>query len=148
MNVAPALAPSRSGWREEFELGHARMDATHREFVACVDALLAADDAALGAALGAFEHHAREHFDEEDDAMRASAYGPAGCHIDEHAAVLGSLQQVKDMLARGRVDVVRAFGRALADWFPRHVQAMDAGLAAWLVQQQLGGAPIMVKRRR
>jgi hemerythrin len=133
-------------WRDELVLGHPSMDATHREFVDCVDRLLRADDARLGAALDDFERHARRHFADEDDDMRASQYDAAGCHIDEHAAVLASLAQVRDMLSRGRPDVVRAFARELARWFPEHVQVMDQGLARWLAQQRLGGAPIAIRR--
>jgi hemerythrin len=133
-------------WRDDFVLGNPSMDATHREFVERVDRLLAADDARLGAALDDFEQHASRHFAEEDDEMRASRYDAAGCHIDEHAAVLDSLRQVRDMLVRGRLDVVRAFAAELARWFPEHVQDMDQGLARWLARQRLGGSPIAIRR--
>lgn len=135
-------------WDESFGVGHGEMDDTHHEFVACVDALLRASDAHLGAALDAFAEHARRHFREEDDAMRASAYGSAGCHVDEHAAVLKSLDEVRAALAEGRHGVVRAFAYALADWFPRHAQVMDLGLARWLNQRRLGGSPVRIQKAR
>lgn len=134
-------------WQDDFALGDASMDAMHRQFVASVDALLSAAPASLGAALDDFERHARRHFGEEDEAMRASRYDAGGCHIDEHAAVLESLRQVQEKLAGGHCDVVRAFARALARWFPEHVRVMDQGLAQWLEQQRLGGAPIAIRRR-
>lgn len=140
-SAAPAFA-----WNDDYALGHRTMDETHHEFVECVDALLSAEDAQLAAALEAFADHARRHFNEEDDAMRGTAYGSAGCHIDEHAAVLRSLDEVREALAAGRTQVVRAFARALADWFPEHVRVMDLGLARWLVQQQLGAAPVVIRR--
>ncbi|WP_081063946.1 bacteriohemerythrin [Burkholderia cepacia] len=133
-------------WREEFELGHEGMDGTHREFVACVQTLLLASDDELATALDAFAAHARHHFDEEDAAMRESNYGSAGCHVDEHAAVLKSLSEVQAALARGRVDVVRSFANALADWFPGHASVMDQGLARWLIERRLGGAPMRIYR--
>src|ERR1700712_5167837 len=105
-------------WRDDYALGHASMDDTHREFVDCVNAMLCAEDFALAAALDAFADHAHRHFAEEDAAMRQTAYGSPGCHIDEHAAILKSLDEVRHAHAAGHVHVVRAFARALADWFP------------------------------
>lgn len=135
-------------WREDFALGHDAMDHIHREFVACVDALLRAEDDRLDEALEAFADHARRHFDEEDQAMRETAYGSAGCHLDEHAAVLKSLEEVRAALADGRAHVVRAFVRALAEWFPEHARVMDMGLAGWLVRRRLGGSPVVIQTRR
>jgi hemerythrin-like metal-binding protein len=135
-------------WREDFELGHAGMDRTHREFVVLVAAMLDARDEELSATLEAFGVHAKAHFTEEDRQMAETAYGNAGCHVDEHAAVLKSFGEVRDALAAGRKDVVRSFARALADWFPGHAQVMDQGLALWLVQRQLGGAPVRIQRQR
>ena len=134
-------------WSDDYALGHESMDDTHREFVACVDAMLRADDSALTAALDTFADHARRHFAEEDAAMQQTAYGSAGCHIDEHAAVLRSLDEVRAAFDRGHVDVVRSFAAALASWFPEHASVMDQGLARWLVQRRLGGSPMVMRPR-
>ena len=134
-------------WRDEFGVGHDDMDATHQEFVACVDALLRAPDDELAARLEAFAEHAQRHFAEEDDAMRRGAYNAGGCHVEEHAAVLKSVDEVRAALHAGRPTVVRGFARALADWFPEHARVMDLGLARWMVQQRLGGAPVLIQRR-
>ncbi|WP_439590087.1 bacteriohemerythrin [Hydrogenophaga sp.] len=138
----------RFHWDEDFLVGHGEMDDTHREFVACVDALLCTTDAQQGVALEAFAEHAVRHFREEDDAMRESEYGSAGCHVDEHTAVLKSLDEVRAALAQGRHDVVRSFALALADWFPRHAEVMDLGLARWLNQRRLGGSPVLIQKRK
>ena len=134
-------------WRDDYALGHDAMDGTHREFVACVDTLLRAEDNALAAALDAFAEHARRHFAEEDLAMQQTTYGSAGCHVDEHAAVLKSVDEVRAALAQGHTEVVHAFARALADWFPEHARVMDMGLARWLVQRRLGGSPVVIRPR-
>lgn len=134
-------------WHDDYALGHQTMDETHHEFVACVHTLLIAEDADLGNALEAFAEHAHSHFGDEDTSMRETAYGSAGCHIDEHAAVLRSLDEVRAMLAQGRTDVVRSFARALVDWFPEHVRVMDQGLARWLTQQKLGASPVVIRRQ-
>ncbi|MGT2477437.1 bacteriohemerythrin [Paraburkholderia terrae] len=134
-------------WHDDYALGHQTMDETHHEFVACVHTLLTTEDADLGDALEAFAGHAHSHFGEEDASMRETAYGSAGCHIDEHAAVLRSLDEVRAMLAQGRTDVVRSFARVLMDWFPEHVRVMDQGLARWLIQQKLGASPVVIRRQ-
>ncbi|MET3620133.1 bacteriohemerythrin [Burkholderia ambifaria] len=134
-------------WNDDYALGHGSMDDTHHEFVECVNALLTTSDDDLERALGAFAEHAHRHFGDEDAAMRDTAYGSAGCHIDEHAAVLRSTDEVRAALAEGRPQVVRSFARALAGWFPEHVRVMDQGLARWLVQQQLGASPVFIRRR-
>lgn len=147
MSSTQAAASNGFEWHDDYALGHEAMDDTHREFVACVDTLLRADDDALAAALDAFAEHAYRHFAEEDLAMRQTGYGSAGCHVDEHAAVLTSVDQVRAALGQGRIEVVHAFARALADWFPEHVRVMDMGLARWLVQRRLGGAPVVIRPR-
>jgi hemerythrin len=80
-------------------------------------------------------------------AMRGGAYAASGCHIEEHEQVLRSLDEVRTALNQGRPEVVRAFGRALAAWFPEHARVMDLGLARWLTQQRLGGAPVLIRPR-
>ena len=134
-------------WQQEWSVGESAMDETHHEFVVCVNAMLVSDDSGLLGALDTFIEHAQRHFGEEDRAMSASAYGSAGCHVDEHAAVLNSAFEVRQALAQGRHDVVRAFARALADWFPQHASVMDLGLARWLLQHRLGGAPVVLRPR-
>jgi len=134
-------------WSREFDVGHDEMDATHHEFVFCVDALLCASDDELTTQLEAFAEHAQRHFAEEDAAMRSGAYNAGGCHIEEHEAVLRSLDEVRTALSQGRPEVVRAFGRALAGWFPEHARVMDMGLARWLTEQRLGGAPVLIQPR-
>ncbi|WP_242539760.1 bacteriohemerythrin [Trinickia mobilis] len=139
--------PAGFAWHDDYVLGHGTMDETHHEFVACVHTLLTTEDPNLGIALEAFAEHARRHFGDEDAAMRETAYGSAGCHIEEHAAVLRSLDEVRALLAEGRTEVVRSFARALVDWFPEHVRVMDQSLARWLVQRQLGASPVVIRRR-
>ena len=142
------IAQTQFSWQADYAIGHDEMDETHREFVECVNNLLLVDDRALSLALDAFEAHARRHFADEDRSMAQTAYESAGCHVDEHAAVLKSLQDVRAALWQGRCDVVRSFARALADWFPEHAQVMDQGLARWLIQKRLGGSPVVIQPRK
>ncbi len=133
-------------WDDAWQLGVDAMDGHHHEFVECVARMMDAPDDGLPRALAAFIDHASRHFAMEDLSMRETAYGSAGCHVDEHAAVLRSAEEVRLALGEGRTGVVRAFARALADWFPEHAKVMDQGLARWLVQRELGGAPVVIRR--
>lgn len=146
MRASKLPSPPAFEWRPEFELGLAEMDDTHREFVECVQALATSDDAQLPAALARFDAHARRHFEEEDRWMSETAYGSAGCHVDEHAAVLKSVAEVRAVVDQGRFEVARALAAELARWFPEHAQVMDQGLARWMVQRRLGGAPMRIVR--
>jgi hemerythrin len=134
-------------WRDEYALGHQTMDETHEEFVECVHALQSVEDENLANALESFAEHAQRHFGDEDAAMRETAYESAGCHIDEHAAVLRSLDEVRSLLAQGHTEVVRSFAQALTEWFPEHVRVMDRGLARWLIQRQTGASPVVFWRQ-
>ena len=133
-------------WKPEYASGYAPMDDVHHEFLDCVGALMACDEAGMQAALEAFSDHAVTHFGDEDRLMAATAFPSAGCHVDEHAAVLKSLVEVQQALAKGNTTAVRRFAAELARWFPEHATAMDHGLARWAVQQRLGGAPVTIRR--
>lgn len=133
-------------WQPEFELGFGAMDATHREFVLCVQALLSSTDAGLPMALDQFAAHAESHFAEERNWMQETAFPSAQCHLDEHAAVLKSVTEVQALVAQGRLPIARALAAELARWFPHHADSMDASLARWMTQQRLGGAPVLIRR--
>lgn len=142
-----ALVATGLDWSDELLIGHGAMDATHREFVELVNALLQVPDHELGQALSAFEAHAVDHFGEEDKMMRSSDFPGADCHIDEHAKVLESVREVQRMLVEeGKADEVRSLARALADWFPAHVSHLDSAVATWVVKRAHGGAPLVLRR--
>ena len=139
---APPLA-----WSDAFVLGHAPIDATHREFVEIVGALQSAADERLSEGLAALEAHARRHFGDEDRWMLETGFPPRDCHVDEHAAVLRSIEQVRDhVAATGDPTEIRRLADALADWFPGHADWLDSALAHWLCKRALGGKPVVVRR--
>ena len=134
------------GWSDAFVLGHEPMDATHREFVALVRAMQTGPEAELAGLLADFEAHARRHFEEEDRWMLETGFPPRECHMDEHAAVLRSVVEVREVVARGEIAQVRRLADALADWFPRHADWLDSALAHWLCKRAYGGKPVVLRR--
>jgi hemerythrin len=131
---------------DDLRLGWNPMDAVHDEFVELVDALLAAPDATLAAALAAVHRHSREHFASEERWMQETDFPARGCHADEHAAVLGSVAGVERKVADGDFEAGRRLARALADWFPGHVDYLDSALAHWMCHKRLGGQPVVLRR--
>lgn len=134
-------------WHDGYLLGFNAMDATHREFVACVAALQTAVDDALADRLADFERHAESHFAEEARWMQGTGFPASDCHMEEHDKVLASVREVKQMLEQGgRLGVVRELAQALADWFPGHADYMDSALSHWLNMRTHGGAPVVLRR--
>lgn len=144
--LTPALSTHGLVWSDAFLLGHAGIDATHREFVDCVRALQLASEADIPARLADFERHALAHFGEEK-AWMDGGFPAADCHVEEHDKVLASVREVIELVERGvDVQVARDLTQALVDWFPGHADHMDSALSHWLSQRQHGGAPVVLRR--
>ena len=126
-------------WTEQMALGVADMDATHREFVDLVDALLVADDVALPQRFAELVEHTRQHFDHEAGLMKACRFPATGEHTSEHLRVLGELAFIGRGVNKGRLSGARQYAQGLPAWFSTHLATMDAALAACL-KRQAGGA--------
>lgn len=139
-------ASTKFDWSDTYLLGYGPMDATHREFVEIVDAMLACGDAEFAAHLDAFARHAEAHFAEEDAWMERTDFPPKDCHVQEHAAVMQSVHQVIEIVRQGDVAEGRRLAAALADWFPGHAFHLDSALAHWMVKRSFGGKPVVLRR--
>ena len=119
-------------WLEQFTLGVADMDATHREFVALADQLLAAGDDEFPALFATLREHTLRHFEHERTLMKACRFPAIGEHESEHMRVLGELAHFASGLKRGRLAMAREYARSLPQWFAMHLATMDAALAGCL----------------
>lgn len=135
-------------WSDARLLGFASMDDVHKEFYEVALELVTCSDATALAAIEAFEIHAVSHFDQEDEWMRTTNFPPRDCHIDEHAAVLKSIREVKAAVEQGDAGaaMVRDIGMHLFSWFPGHADYLDSALAAWMSKQKMGGKPVVFRR--
>jgi hemerythrin-like metal-binding protein len=122
------------------------MDATHEEFLALLAKVLAADDSQMLDAVQELFRHTQGHFAQEDRWMEESAFPPRQCHMDEHAAVLQSLEDVLAIVAIGEPSEGRRIGQALAAWFPRHADYLDSALSHWLCKCKFDARPVVFKR--
>jgi len=132
--------------REPIVLGYGPMDAVHMEFETLVAAPLKCVDSALQAHLARLIVHLREHFEAEDRWMRETDFPARDCHIEEHAAVLRSADEVMPLVAVGDTVVSRAFVAELQRWFPGHADYLDSALAAWMCKRRHGGRPVVLQR--
>lgn len=143
-------------WSDERLLGFGPMDRTHEDFYRLAFDLLTCHDGGAGyaavarRAIAAFEAHAVAHFGEEERWMQDSGFPAAGCHVDEHAAVLASVREVRAAVDEGRAgaDLLRRLAEHLFTWFPAHADYMDSALAAWMCKRTLGGQPVVLRRQR
>ena len=119
-------------WDERHALGVAAMDVTHREFVAHLEALTAADDARFPGLFEALAEHTRQHFDSEAVLMKQCRFPATGEHTSEHLRVLGEMAFMGRAAKAGRLKTARSYVEALPAWFATHLATMDAALAACL----------------
>jgi hemerythrin len=130
-------------------LGDPKLDSDHDELNRLIEALAAAPPESVVAALRALQKHATEHFSMEDMDLRDMKDGNASCHIDEHAAVSKSLEEVcvhvaPDPASARAQDMLIRLVAELRRWLPVHVLEMDAGVASSRTKKRLGGAPIVL----
>ncbi len=141
-----STAETRFVWSDAYTMGYGPMDEAHQEFVECVDALMHAPDEEVAARLEDFARHAREHFGAEDEWMEATDFPARECHMNEHAAVLRSVEEVQELVAQGNYEIARDLARELARWFPGHTDYLDSALSHWMCKRKLGGKPVIFRR--
>jgi hemerythrin len=131
-------------------LGDPKLDADHDELLRLIERLAGASPDGVVDALRALQAHATDHFGIEDEHLRIMKDGNAACHIDEHAAVLNSLEEVCQAVApdpgsERSQDILVRLVKELRRWLPEHVLEMDAAVATARTKQRLGGAPVVLK---
>lgn len=132
-------------WSSEFALGHAEMDQTHQEFVELLGRIQSAANEDMERLLEELLHHCTKHFEMENQWMTSTGFPPRECHIEEHAKVLGSIQEVLDQARQGINYFCRPLANHLADWFPPHAAHLDSALAHWMCKQRFGGKPVVFR---
>ncbi len=123
-----AAGPDAPGGR--IELGHAPMDAIHREFYDCMNALRGQGDRTES--LLALHEHLLRHFAQEEHWMRETAFPAYACHAREHEMALGVVSEVRRRHDTGDAEIVDRLTEELPQWFAVHAAAMDAALAEYL----------------
>lgn len=135
-------------------IGDEDLDREHATLFTLIERLLKADAAdTLLAHFDAMQDHAQRHFAAEDVDLRHMSAGNTECHLAEHAAVLKSLAEVRDVLlnaalqAPEKLALVRRLASQLIQWLPVHVQEMDGAVAKHRSHVRFGGATVQLVRR-
>lgn len=131
--MTPTLtAPATLAWSDALVLDMPVMDAVHEEFVELLARVVRAPDAELLPLWSALIAHTQEHFDREDQWMRATGFAAGNCHATQHKVVLQVLREGEARGHGGDLAVLRQMADELGIWFPQHAQSMDASLALHL----------------
>lgn len=133
-------------WHDQFLLGYTPIDEVHQEFVDLIGQMQRAEEAALPDLLDRFAMHLRQHFEMENDWMVTTEFPPRECHMDEHAAVMASVEEVQALLVQGDVAICHDLVAQLAQWFPQHADQLDSALAHWMFSRTMGGKPVVLRR--
>jgi hemerythrin-like metal-binding protein len=126
------FAMSTLNWSPALSIGVPLIDGHHRDFVACLDSVEAADDAALLEAWRQLIDMTAAHFAVEDRWMREAHFAHASPHALQHQMVLRVLRDVERGGSAGNLALLRQMARELATWFPLHLHGMDAAFARHL----------------
>ena len=133
-------------WSDDFLLGFGPMDETHQEFVACIAAIQNAAPQDCLVLMDQLLEHATTHFNQEDDWMITTGFPPRTCHMDEHAAVLASIQGVRALAIQGATEKCQPLANELARWFPSHADHLDSALSHWMCKIKYDAQPLVFKR--
>ncbi|WP_077002799.1 bacteriohemerythrin [Variovorax sp. KK3] len=126
--------------------GHAQFDDDHDALMAASLELRVASDEAFDAGFAALHAHFADHFATEDELMATHDFASRECHLDEHAAVLRSFDEARQLLREGRREPARRMTAEIVNWLPGHIDALDRQLAKFLFHRRTGGAPVLLRR--
>lgn len=94
---------------------------------------------------------ASKHFATEDEDLRSLGGNNSICHLDEHALVLKSIDEICEILhdpattEAASFQVVSGFALEMLRWLPEHVNQMDIGLVEMRTRKRFGGSAVMLK---
>lgn len=133
-------------WSDSMLVGFKPMDDEHMAFVQIIESMQNATHGDLPQLLDQFADVAHKHFDSENKMMEETEFPPRQCHMDEHMAVLKSVAEVRELLAKGHLNIGASLVNELAKWFPGHVAHLDSALSHWISKKNLGGKPVVIRR--
>jgi hemerythrin len=133
-------------WSDQWLVGFKKLDDEHQDIVNLIQRMQEAPLHELEKLLDQFELSARLHFDVENTMMEETQFPPRQCHIDEHHAVLKSVDEVRELMRQGLNPIAHDLVKELAKWFPAHVIHLDSALSHWMNKQRMGGKPVVIRR--
>ena len=122
-------------WRDDYLLGHERIDEQHRELFRLAGAVHAIEDpisqvAELRDILHRLYEYMRHHFSEEEDFMREIGFDDIERHQSLHRELIAGLNDImrsSSDLIQLEINLVDLMNR----WLTQHIAREDARIAAW-----------------
>lgn len=123
-------------WTPDLSVGVDFMDHDHEEFLALVNACVAASDADLPALFDRLYEHTVAHFAREEALMEQTGFFAIDCHKGEHGRVLAEMRRFRAHVDKGNLAFARAYvGDQVPQWFILHRNTMDSATAAFAARQ-------------
>ena len=123
-------------WEDGLKRGLGFQDADHQEAVRLMNALQTCSDDEFPGLFAEHLTHLREHLERENQLMERINFFAIEVHMDEHASILATLDDVQAQLDAGDLDSARAFAEHdLPEWFLRHLATMDTATAHFAQQR-------------
>lgn len=133
-------------WSDELTTGVAKIDEQHKELIDRVNRILEACSQQRGRAeiasyLQFLENYIAEHFQAEEEQMRAHAYAGLKAHSDEHFQFTRQIAAVKREFNEhgSAIHVLLQAVRLSGDWLVSHIKKTDKTMAAFLRTKEGAG---------
>ena len=125
-------------WRKDFETGFPGIDFEHQTLIESINDLHSRIDQSGGNVSGAIrrlsEIHVlvESHFALEERIMREEGFSRFKEHKADHSILLDEILDIMDTLSSGNnIDLDRALGERVRDWFTTHFSTFDRDFHAW-----------------
>lgn len=118
------MMPIKFVWDKSYSVGHETIDSQHRRLFELGNDMQNVDISGVTRAIMSLYKHAREHFDSEEQHMKAIGYPKLEQHRELHNDLITGLNNV----AKKPIDTVaglESFKRFVYDWIIDHILNQD-----------------------
>jgi hemerythrin len=125
-------------WDRALALGHAEIDAQHKEifrrFAALVAAMEAGQPTEIGLLFDFLGEYAVKHFAAEEAVMATSRYPGANVHAAAHARFVREFAELRALyeINGASTGIAVKTHTWIGDWLRSHIMGVDQGLARFL----------------
>ncbi|MCB1918759.1 MAG: bacteriohemerythrin [Candidatus Competibacteraceae bacterium] len=131
-------------WSSTLSVNDPELDRQHQRLVGIINSFHEAmanrkPQSVMGELLNKLREHAKEHFHDEEERMRANHYPKLAEHQEEHAAMLQEVREMQDQFKRGTLSQLE-FMKLLKNWMTNHIQKSDKQYVPYL---QKSGAKVV-----
>lgn len=134
--------------------GNERVDATYDALMKALHCIRDTLATAPGSpkvrqALQLLFQRTRDHFRDEEEAMRAAAYSNLAAHAESHAVILHRLQQIEESVEKRNLMPELALYSLCSDWLSGHRMAHDIEMVEHLrAKEESGPDETSIKERK